>query len=239
MPDEPVVDGQVSETPPVDTGQATPETFIDVDGEQVSMSDAVTRLRQDAAVRKEMHGLHEERAQDRTRLDEYKSWADPIRESYNSKPEYQQGFDALYSETGQQAPVSQDAERLRSVEQRLAKQDMDGELAELRAAHNISKEDEAAILHEVAVKGSSVQASFRELFWDREIKKAADGAQATTAERMADNQGAYNQAPPGSAPASASAKDVNSLYKSDPEAHRDAAIQDIVDAGLGSTGWDV
>ena len=163
-------------------------------------------------------------------LKEYQGWADPIRDRYNSDDQYRQGIDALYEQQGQQAPVSQDNQRLLALEHREAKRDQDMGFNQLRSdGMNLSKQDESAILNEIATNPAiqSVDAAYKHLFWNREIAAAKSGATADTANQMAQNQGAYETPPKGGAPTGPAPEDVREMAKNNPDKLEQAALEDI------------
>lgn len=164
-------------------------------------------------------------------LTEYQRWADPIMTDYNdpSRPEYRQGFDALYEQRGQQAPVSQDNQRLLALETKVAKQDQETAFAQLRAdGFNLSKQDEARILEEISLDPAiPAKTVYQSLFWEREMSVAKSGATADTANQMAQNQGAYETPPKGSASQGPAPEDVREMAKSSPDKFDNAVIDEL------------
>lgn len=163
-------------------------------------------------------------------LKEYQGWADPIKERYNADEQYRQGLDALYEQQGQQAPVSQDNQRLLALEQQFAKQGQESDFTKLRTdGMNLSKQDESAILNEIATNPAiqSVDAAYKHLFWEREMSVAKTGATADTANQMAQNQGAYETPPKGSASQGPAPEDVREMAKSSPEKFDNAVIDEL------------
>ncbi len=233
---------QVSATPEaVEAEGQSQEALIDYGDEQLPLSEVQKRLTQGEAATKEMQSLHRERADLRGQLEGYQKWADPIQERYNNDPQFQEGINSLYEGGAAAAPVSQENMRLNQLEMKDAIRDQERDFERLRAeGMKISKEDEQTILNEVAVNNTetpTVEAAYRKLYWKRDMDMATKGATAQTAEHMAQNAAAYETPPAGAAPTTSVSKDVNDLYKSDPDAHRDAVIADIKKAGF-NTGWD-
>lgn len=245
MADETVASEQVESTPEpaeaaVAEGQAV-EAFIEFGGEKLPASEVQKRLTQGAEATKEMQTLHRERSDLQGKLEGYQKWADPIQERYNTNPEFQQGIDALDWGGPTTAPVSRENQRLNELEMDNAINKQDREFDRMRVeGFEISKENESAILHEIAVNNRNtptVEAAYRKLFWERDMKSATQGATTQTAEAMAQNQGAYETPPAGAVPAGTPDAGVKELKNKNPDAWRDAAVADIKALGF-KTDWD-
>ncbi len=195
------------------------DTVFDVDGEQVPASELVNRYK---SSRSEMNEVQRQRAEDQKLLQEYKSWADPIRESYNSDTAYREQFDAMYQERAAANPVDQTQQQLRHIETRLARQDQDQAFSDLAAqGHEITNEIKSRVLNEVETNPNvrDVKAAFFSVYGQELIAKARLEGSSSTADQLAENKGSYPVPPTGQQRPSPS-KDVSKMT----EAERDKEV---------------
>lgn len=232
MPDENTGQGTEAAPAPTDAGQGAeaPRT-IQVGDQSFTEENLIKSFQEGQRKISEMGTKNSDLS---TKLTEYQGWADPIRDRYNVDDGYRQGLDALYESQGQQAPVSQDNQRLLDLEMKIARKDQEDAFKDLRAeGFDVSKQDEDACLNEIASNTAITDAklAYKHLFFNRELTRSAKGATSATAQKMAENQESYTQGPAGGTPAGPAAEDVKELYRKDEGKFEDAVIERLRKSG--------
>jgi hypothetical protein len=222
----------VPDTPEFDPSSA----MVDVPGRgQMPVSEVVNALKNSEAK------MHEAT----TKAAAY-GWADAIKERYDSDPSFQNSFHDLWDGRQQQqaaGTVNQQPARTNPLDPMMQQFNeqariveelkMDREFDRLRTeGKEIGQAEEVEIAKVIATNPAvrDIRAAYLLLYADRDLKAAAEGAAAKTADDMASGRAAYKAPPKSGAVASGPSKkpDVGNMT---PQQFQQEVIQKLAQAG--------
>lgn len=222
-------------------GQPTPETsgeeqsqddwaseVVEIEGRQMKRGDVVKSY---AEAEKKMRRMEADLQNANNQVNEYKQWADPIKDAYNdpSNPSYKEGFDALYqagATTQQPHTVSPDFQKQMQLEVEVHRMKVERDIDRIKQEGLPLTEDmeKELLMHMHNNSQHDTEAGYFKLFGRQAIADARRDAVKQTADHIAQNQGSYEAPTKGGGAPQPKKVDVSKLT---PTQLEEAAIERI------------